>query len=139
MKLKRTFILGSLFGIILTKAEVISWYRMQEMFFFDSFHMYGIIGTAILTALVLIKLMQKFATTSFDREEIVINNKIEDKRALAVGGAIFGMGWALTGACPGPMYALLGNGYSISIVLIAFALLGTFTYSLLAPKLRSSL
>ncbi len=135
MKLFRVFLIGIFFGIVLTRAEVISWFRIQEMFLFDSFYMYGIIASAIITAMIFIQILQKFAIKSFDKEAIEIKHKITDKRALIVGGTIFGMGWALTGACPGPMYALLGNGYSVAIVMLAAALLGTFSYAMLAPRL----
>lgn len=135
MYLLRIFIIGSFFGVVLTKAEVISWFRIQEMFLFDSFHMYGIIGTAILVAMILIQVIKRFNIKSIDNEEIKITPKITNVKALIFGGTIFGLGWALTGACPGPLYADIGNGYSVAIVSIFSAIIGTFSYSVLKPKL----
>lgn len=121
------FFLGIIFGIILTKSEVISWFRIQEMFRFDSFHMYGIIGSAILVAAVLTYILRKGKIRSLNGETIFIERRPLHRGAV-YGGIIFGFGWAFTGACPGPLFALIGNGYSIIIVALFFALLGTWIY-----------
>ena len=122
MKNIRYLIYGILFGIILTKAEVISWFRIQEMFRFQSFHMYGIIGSAVVVGAISILLIKKFKLKSSNGEDIIFPYKPYNK-GLMIGGTIFGLGWALTGACPGPIFALIGNGYGVFIV----ALLLNFT------------
>ena len=125
---------GTLFGIILTKSEVISWFRIQEMFRFDSFHMYGIIGSAILVASIFTYLIKRFNLKSLDGEKILIEKRPFHKGAI-YGGIIFGIGWAFTGACPGPLFALIGNGYSIIIVSLIFALFGTWIYGYFQNRL----
>jgi hypothetical protein len=128
--------LGTAFGIVLTKSEVLSWFRIQEMFRFQSFRMYGIIGTAIATAALSVALLKRARLKSFSGEIISIPGKrMGHGIRYAAGGAIFGLGWALTGACPGPLFALIGNGVSVMIVAILSALLGTWTYGFLRPKL----
>ncbi|MGB0980969.1 MAG: DUF6691 family protein [Winogradskyella sp.] len=129
------FIVGIIFGIVLVKSEAVSWYRIFEMFKFQSFHMYGIIGTAVTTGIIilLISKSKQVKTT----EGLVIKVPLKDRGFIRyiIGGIIFGLGWALSGACPGPMYILIGTGaFSIAIV-IAAALLGTFVYGLLKDKL----
>jgi uncharacterized membrane protein YedE/YeeE len=134
MKNFKFLLLGTLFGIILIKAEVISWFRIQEMFRFQSFHMYGIICSAIVVGLISIQLIKKFNIKTFSGEEI----KIEDKqftKGNIIGGLMFGLGWAMTGACPGPLYALIGSGLPIVIVVLLSAILGTYTYGILKDKL----
>lgn len=125
---------GLLFGTILTKTEAVSWFRIQEMFRFQSFHMYGIIGSAIVVGAFSIWLLKKINATAINGEKIVIPDKQFNKGSI-IGGLIFGMGWALSGACPGPLYGLLGAGYSIMIVPILSALVGTWLYSYWRPKL----
>lgn len=127
---------GTFFGFVLIKSEVISWFRIQEMFRFDSFHMYGIIGVAIAIGLISIQLIKKFNLKDLDGNLISIPPK-DSKQVIRyiVGGSIFGLGWALLGACPGPMFALIGSGLSIIIVPILAALAGTYTYGLLRDKL----
>jgi uncharacterized membrane protein YedE/YeeE len=127
-------ILGTLFGIILTKSEVISWFRIQEMFRFDAFHMYGIIGSAILVASIFTYLIKRLNLRSLDGEKILIEKRPFHKGAI-YGGIIFGIGWAFTGACPGPLFALIGNGYSIIIVPLIFALFGTWMYGYFQNRL----
>lgn len=122
------------FGIVATKAEVLSWFRIQEMFRFQSFHMYGIIGSAVVTGLMAYLLIQKLKLKSVDGEEIKIVPKPFYK-SFFYGGFIFGLGWALTGACPGPMYALVGNGFLVYIVAIIAAIAGTAVYGMLEKKL----
>lgn len=134
MKYLKYLVLGTLFGIILTKSEVVSWFRIQEMFRFQSFHMYGVIGSAILVGMISIQLIKRNRLKSIDGEEI----KIADKKfnhGIWIGGFIFGLGWALTGACPGPLFAQLGSGIGSAAVLILAALAGTWTYSALREKL----
>lgn len=129
------FIVGIFFGIVLVKSEAVSWYRIFEMFKFQSFHMYGIIGTAVITGIIflLISKIKKVKTTEGSALRVPLK-ELGYKRYI-FGGALFGLGWALCGACPGPMYMLIGTGaFSIIIVIIA-ALFGTFVYGLLKDRL----
>jgi len=128
-------ILGMLFGIILVKAEVISWYRIQEMFWFQSFHMYGVIGSAVAVGALSLALIRKFNIKTLNGEEIIIKPKPFNKVSNLVGGIIFGLGWALTGACPGPLYALVGSGYTIILLAIASAMFGVIVYGTFKDKL----
>ena len=134
MKHFKYLVLGTLFGIILTKSEVISWFRIQEMFRFQAFHLYGIIGSAIVVGLISIQLIKRNHLKSIDGEPIVIADK-KFNHGVWIGGFIFGLGWALTGACPGPLFAQLGSGIGAAAVLILAALAGTWTYSALRDKL----
>jgi uncharacterized membrane protein YedE/YeeE len=134
MKNIKYLVFGVLFGIILTKAEVISWFRIQEMFRFQSFHMYGIIGSAVVVGAISILLIKKFKLKSSNGEEIIFPEKPYNK-GLMIGGTIFGLGWALTGACPGPIFALIGNGYGVFLVALFFAIIGAWVYGLLQDKL----
>jgi uncharacterized protein len=127
---------GAAFGFVLTRAEVISWFRIQEMFRFQSFHMYGIIATAILVAGVSLEVMRRANARSLDGEPIALPPKrLGAGYRYAFGGAIFGIGWAFTGACPGPLFALLGSGLTVMIVPILSALAGTWVYGYLRPRL----
>jgi uncharacterized membrane protein YedE/YeeE len=134
----RSFIyilLGVLFGIVMTKSEAISWYRIQEMFRFDSFHMYGIIGTAVVTGITGVALARRFNWKTIAGEDWKLDPKAFSVPRYLYGGIIFGLGWALTGACPGPMFTLLGQGlWSIGVVILG-ATLGTYVYGLLRPHL----
>lgn len=134
MKNIKFLIYGILFGIILTKAEVISWFRIQEMFRFQSFHMYGIIGSAVVVGAISILIIKKLKLKSSNGEEIHFPAKPYDKGVI-FGGALFGLGWALTGACPGPIFAIVGNGYSVFIVTLIFATLGAWVYGLVQERL----
>jgi uncharacterized membrane protein YedE/YeeE len=134
MKNIKFLLVGVLFGTVLTKTEAISWFRIQEMFRFQSFHMYGIIGSAIAVGMLSVWLIKKFKVKSIEGEEILIVDKQFSKGQI-IGGTIFGMGWALSGACPGPLYALVGAGYTTILVVIASALLGTWLYGYFKPKL----
>jgi uncharacterized membrane protein YedE/YeeE len=134
MKYIKFFLIGMYFGIVLTKAEVISWFRIQEMFNFESIHMYGIIGSAIVVGAISILLIKKFNLKSFGGEDIRLVGK-DYHKGLLPGGIIFGLGWALTGACPGPMFALVGNGVEVMLVAIMSATAGTFVYGLVKDKL----
>jgi uncharacterized protein len=134
MKYPKYLVLGTLFGLVLTKSEVVSWFRIQEMFRFQSFHMYGVIGSAILVGLISIQLIKRNRLKSLDGELIVIADK-KFSHGVWIGGFIFGLGWALTGACPGPLFAQLGSGSGSAAVLILAALAGTWTYSVLREQL----
>ncbi|WOK07131.1 DUF6691 family protein [Imperialibacter roseus] len=134
MKNIRYLFLGIVFGVILTKAEVISWFRIQEMFRFQSIHMYGIIGSAVVVGAVLVFIIRRLSLKTIDGETVTLPAKRMDK-GVVIGGTIFGLGWALTGACPGPLYALVGSGATVMIVGLASALLGTWTYGALQKKL----
>jgi uncharacterized protein len=128
--------LGVLFGAVLTASEVVSWYRIQEMFRFQAFHMYGIIGSAIVTAAAGLFLIRQFAPTALTGDRITVPPKVMGRGTRYwLGGAIFGLGWALVGACPGPMLALLGNGAGVYAVAIVAALAGTWVYGVLRPRL----
>lgn len=130
------FLLGMLFGVVLTKSEVISWFRIQEMFRFQAFHMYGIIGSAIVVAALGLQVIRRRGLRSMDGTPIVIPPKaLGGGTRYWLGGTIFGLGWGLVGACPGPLFALLGNGVSIITVVIASAVAGTWTYGALRPRL----
>ena len=134
MKNFKFLLLGTIFGFILIKAEVVSWFRIQEMFRFQSFHMYGVICSAIMVGLISIFLIKKFNVKTFSGEEIKIEDKVFTKGNV-IGGLMFGFGWAMTGACPGPLYALIGSGLPIIIVVLLSAVLGTYTYGILKDKL----
>lgn len=125
---------GMIFGTILYKSEVVSWFRIQEMFRFESFHMYGIIGSAVLVGLVSVRILTRLQAKAMNGEPIRIPKKTYH-HGLWIGGMLFGMGWALTGACPGPMFIHLGAGTSVIIVAILSALAGTWIYSYLRPRL----
>lgn len=125
---------GILFGIILVKSEVISWYRIQEMFRLQSFHMYGVIGSAVVTGIISVWLIKKFNVKTIYGEDIVLADKTFNKGQI-YGGLLFGFGWAITGACPGPLYAQLGTGITVIVVAIASALAGTWVYGYFREKL----
>ena len=136
MTLVPYFLLGGVFGMIIVEAEVISWFRIQEMFRFDAFHMYGIIGTAVLTAAISLLTIKRLGLRGPDGEPLGFAPKVlgTGVRYLA-GGTVFGLGWALTGACPGPLVALVGAGTPVMLVAFASALGGTWTYGRLRPRL----
>ncbi|UII81281.1 DUF6691 family protein [Flagellimonas sp. CMM7] len=134
----RTFIylvIGVFFGILLFKSEAASWFRIYEMFQFDSFHMYGIIGSALVVGVLGIQLIKRFNIKSFYGEEIVFTPKEKGFKRYLVGGIFFGLGWALAGACPGPIFTLLGAGFLPIVVVLISAVLGTYIYGLLKDKL----
>jgi hypothetical protein len=129
-------LLGIAFGFVLSRSEVISWFRIQEMFRFQSFRMYGIIGSAVVTAAASVALIKRSGIKSVAGEHISIPAKpLGSGIRYAVGGTIFGLGWALTGACPGPLFALIGNGLTVMIVAIVSALAGTWAYGWLRTRL----
>ena len=125
---------GILFGIILIKAEVVSWFRIQEMFRLQSFHMFGVIGSAVAVGALSVFLIKKFKIKSIYGEEIKFPVKSMNKGQV-IGGLLFGFGWAMTGACPGPLYAQLGYGATVTVVTIFMAIVGTWVYGLLREKL----
>ena len=129
-------LVGIAFGFVITKAEVISWFRIQEMFRFQSFHMYGIIAMAIAVAAVSLTLLRRTGVRAFDGTPIALAPKALGRGyRYAIGGTIFGVGWAFTGACPGPLFAVLGSGVTVMVVPIVSALLGTWAYGYLRPRL----
>ena len=127
-------IVGALFGIVFVKAEIISWFRIQEMFRLDSFHMYGVIGSAVVVGLISVLLIKRFNIKTMSGETVYIKDKVFQKGQI-YGGLLFGIGWAITGACPGPLFAQIGSGYLAVIVTLLSAIAGTWTYGLLRPKL----
>jgi uncharacterized membrane protein YedE/YeeE len=127
MKNLKYLLVGLVFGMALTKGEAISWYRMQEMFHFQSFHMYGIFMTAVPIGALSIFIIRRFGIRSVNGEEIEKPIK-SYHHGVIIGGLIFGFGWALTGACPGPLYAQIGSGYLVVIVVFLAAAAGTWTY-----------
>lgn len=135
MKLARFFLTGIFFGIVLTKAEAVSWYRIYEMFQFQSFHMFGIIGVALVTGFIGLQMFKKLKIKDYNGFPITIIEKERGFWRYIIGGTLFGLGWALVGCCPGPIFILLGTGtYAIAVVLIG-ALLGTYIYGLVKDKL----
>ncbi len=135
MKLLKYLVAGVLFGIILTKGEVVSWFRIYEMFRFESFHMYGVIGSAVVLGIISMQFIKRKHIRDISGNEI----RTEDKKPLFVasllGGTIFGLGWAMTGACPAPLFIQVGAGTTVFLVTILSATLGTFVYGLLKERL----
>ncbi|NIJ44639.1 hypothetical protein FHR24_001078 [Wenyingzhuangia heitensis] len=127
--------IGILFGITMYKSEAASWFRIYEMFNFQAFHMYGIIGVAVVLGLITTQLIKKYKVKSFYNVPIVINDKEKSVKRYLFGGIIFGLGWALAGACPGPMFTLVGAGFYSLLIVIGSAVLGTFIYGKLKDKL----
>ena len=129
-------LVGVAFGIVLTKSEVISWFRIQEMFRFQGFHMFGVFATALPTATISVQLLKRRWCRTLGGDAIAVPRKhLGSGVRYAAGGTIFGLGWALTGACPGPLFALLGSGVGIIVVAIVSAMLGTWTYGALRGTL----
>lgn len=126
---------GLLLGIIFTKSEVVSWYRIYEMFKFKSFHMFGIIISAIITGIIIIQVIKKRRIKSINGTSILFTPKQITWKRYLFGGTIFGLGWAMTGACPGPIFTLVGNGYLSFLVVVFSALIGTFLYGYFIKKL----
>jgi len=135
MKGLKFIITGILFGIIMIKSEAASWYRIQEMFRFQSFHMYGIIGTAVILGVISVAIIKKFRLKDISGNLITLEDKEKGWKQYLYGGTIFGFGWALTGACPGPIFVTIGYGYLVMIFVAISALLGTFCYGLIKDKL----
>lgn len=128
-------LIGIFLGIIFMKAEVLSWFRIQEMFAFQSFHMYGIIGSAIAVGALSVWIIRKLGAKSIEGNVIELKDKAPNYKSAYIGGTIFGLGWAMTGACPGPMYALVGSGTTVFLISIAMGILGVLAYAALRSKL----
>lgn len=137
MNIKSNFkylLVGIVFGIVFVKAEIISWFRIQEMFRFHSFHMYGVIGTAVVVGIISVFLIKKLNIKTLDGQEIKIQDKVFTKGHI-YGSIIFGFGWAITGACPGPLFAHIGSGFGAVGITLLSALAGTWFYGLIKDKL----
>ena len=130
MKNLKYLLIGSWFGILLTKSEAVSWFRIQEMFRFQAFHMYGIIGLAVIVGMLSLFVIKKLKIKSLNGETIDPVKKPVQFKSNLIGGFIFGLGWALTGACPGPIYSLIGNGITVFVVVLTAALIGSVVYDL---------
>jgi uncharacterized protein len=135
MKMSRYIIVGILFGITMYKTEAVSWFRIYEMFHFQAFHMYGIILSAIALGIGVVQWIKRGHLKSIEGREITINDKDTSWKRYIFGGFIFGLGWALAGVCPGPMFVLLGSGYTMFIVFLLAAMTGTFAYGYWRDKL----
>lgn len=135
MKNLKYLLIGSWFGILLTKSEAASWFRIQEMFRFQSFHMYGIIGLAVAVGILFLFIIKKFKIKSLNGETIDPIKKPVQFKSNLIGGFIFGLGWALTGACPGPIYSLIGNGVTVFVVVLAASIIGSIVYDLIKKYL----
>ncbi len=134
MKNLKYLIVGIVFGIILVKSEVVSWFRIQEMFRFQGFHMYGVIGSAVIVGALSLLIMKAKKVKSVEGEEIDVKPK-NYHHGLIIGGLMFGLGWAFTGACPGPIYAIVGSGYSVFLIVLLSAILGVWVYGLVRKYL----
>lgn len=132
--LLKYLVTGIIFGIIFVKAEIVSWFRIQEMFRFQSFHMYGVIGSAVLTAMLSVWLIRRFRAKTIYGEPVRIHTKSFSKGQV-YGGLVFGLGWALTGACPGPLFAQIGMGATVILVTLLSALAGTWVYGYVRERL----
>jgi len=126
---------GIFFGIVMTKSEAISWFRIQEMFRFQSFHMYGIIGSALVLGIIMIFFIKYYRLRDIKGDYIRFQDKKKSVPRYLLGGIIFGLGWALTGACPGPIYVLIGQGYGVILVVLLSAIFGTMIYGLIREVL----
>lgn len=135
MKYLKFLVVGIIFGIVLTKSEAVSWYRIYEMFKFQSFHMYGIIGSAVSLGALFLWIAKKSKVKNIEGNLVSLPPKEKGYTRYILGGTIFGFGWALAGTCPGPMYILFGTGVFSILIVIAAAILGTFVYGLLKDKL----
>ena len=135
MKFLKFLLVGIVFGIVMTKSEALSWFRIQEMFRLQAFHMYGIIGTAVILGVTGVALIKKFRIRDFHGNPITFHPKEKSVTRYLVGGLIFGLGWALSGACPGPMVVNIGYGYLSMAIVFFFALVGTYLYGLYKEKL----
>lgn len=127
-------LIGTLFGIVFVKAEIISWFRIQEMFRLQSFHMYGIIGSAVMVGALSVALIKKFNIKTIYGETIQFHDKTFNKGQI-IGGLLFGLGWGITGACPGPLYAQIGSGATVITITLLSAIIGTWVYGYLRDRL----
>lgn len=128
MRMSRYIFVGMLLGFILYKSEAVSWFRIYEMFRFQSFHMYGIIGSAVIAGIIIVTLIKRKHMKNVEGDEIVIKDKMKSYPRYLLGGFIFGIGWALAGACPAPMFILLGAGHTVFVIYLVAAMTGTFVY-----------
>ena len=135
IKFIKFLLLGIAFGIVMAKSEAISWYRIQEMFRFQAFHMYGIIGTAVGLGVIGVAIIKKFKLNDFSGQPILFNPKEFSVYRYLLGGIIFGLGWALSGACPGPMVVNIGYGFLSMVVVFLFAIIGTYLYGYFSKRL----
>lgn len=135
MKFIKFLLLGTLFGIVMAKSEAYSWFRIQEMFRFQSFHMYGIIGTAVTLGVIGVALIKRYNIRDIKGNPITFFPKEKSTMRYLIGGTIFGLGWALSGACPGPMVVNIGYGYITMGVVFLFAILGTYLYGAIKDKI----
>ncbi|HEU4574059.1 MAG TPA: DUF6691 family protein [Chitinophagaceae bacterium] len=135
MRMSRYIMVGILLGFVLYKSEAVSWYRIYEMFRFQSFHMYGIIGSAVIAGIIIVQLIRRRHLRNLQGQPIVIKDKNKSIPRYLIGGFLFGLGWSLAGACPAPMFILLGSGYTVFIVYLVAAMTGTFVYGLLRSRL----
>ena len=135
MKYIKFLVIGILFGIVMFKSEAASWFRIYEMFQFQSFHMYGIMGSALSLGVLGVYLIKKYKLQSVDGEQIKFQPKEKSFSRYMYGGILFGLGWGLAGSCPGPIYTLIGAGYFSIVVVLIGALLGTYLYGVLRKKL----
>jgi uncharacterized membrane protein YedE/YeeE len=135
MNVLKYFLVGFLFGIVLTKSEAVSWYRIYEMFQFQSFHMYGIIGVAVATGIIGIQIIKRKKIKDINGFPIEIQEKEKGFLRYLIGGISFGLGWALVGSCPGPIFILIGAGFMPVVIVLMGALIGTVIYGVLKSKL----
>jgi len=135
MKQIKFLLIGILFGIVMTKSEAVSWFRIQEMFRFDSFQMYGIIGSAVVAGIIVVNILKRYQIKTIERKKLKLIPKEFSIPRYLFGGIIFGLGWSITGACPGPMFTLLGHGILSILVVIFSSILGTFVYGIIKSKL----
>lgn len=135
MRMSRYILVGIIFGVTMYKTEAVSWFRIFEMFHFQSFHMYGLIGSAVALGILVVQWIKRQHLKSVEGKEIVIPEKDKSWKRYIFGGFIFGLGWALAGVCPGPMFVLLGAGYTVFVVFLLSAITGTFVYGVFRNKL----
>jgi uncharacterized membrane protein YedE/YeeE len=135
MKMSRFILVGILLGFTLYKSEAVSWFRIFEMFHFQSFHMFGIIGSAVVAGIIIVQVIKRRNLHTIDGAAILIRDKNKSIPRYLIGGFIFGMGWSLAGACPAPMFILLGSGHTVFIIYLLAAMTGTFLYGLLRKRL----
>jgi len=135
MRMSRYILIGMLLGFVLYKSEAVSWFRIYEMFRFQSFHMYGIIGSAVVAGIIIVQIIKRRHVHNVEGNEIIIKDKNKSIPRYLIGGFIFGLGWALAGACPAPMFILLGSGNTVFVIYLLAAMTGTYVYGLLRKKL----
>ncbi|MBD78272.1 MAG: transporter [Crocinitomicaceae bacterium] len=128
-------LVGFIFGITMYQSEAVSWFRIFEMFHFQSFHMYGIIGTAVVLGIIIVQGFKRGVLKDFHHHDVTFQDKNKSIPRYLIGGIIFGLGWALGGACPGPMFVLIGAGYPVFILFLFAAMAGTFAYGMIRSKL----